>query len=299
MAKECRETELRNPNTKDFDNISTIKMLELINQEDKLVPVVVEDQLSNIAKLIDKVTESMKLGGRLIYIGAGTSGRLGVLDASECPPTFGVSNNLVVGLIAGGKEALENAIEGAEDSKEFAVSDLQKINLTSKDFLIGLASSGSTPYVVGALEFAQKLGVSTGCIVCSRNSQISKLSAYPIELITGPEVISGSTRLKAGTSQKLVLNMISTCVMTKLGKVYSNYMVDVMATNKKLELRAVRMLVDIMNISESEAEELLEEAHSSVKAALVMKLLNVNYEESIKLIAKNNGHIRPIVEENS
>ncbi|NKZ29243.1 N-acetylmuramic acid 6-phosphate etherase [Facklamia miroungae] len=296
MEAEKRSTEQRNPRTYHFDQVSTLEMVQLMNSEDKKVAEVVKNNLVHIAKLIDEIYNLMKKGGRLIYIGAGTSGRLGILDASEIPPTFGVENNLIQGIIAGGSTALQNAVENAEDDKTQAIQDLKEVNLNENDFLIGIASSGTTPYVFEALRYAKSKGINTGSITCTENNMISQVAKFPIELITGPEVITGSTRLKAGTAQKLVLNMISTCIMTKMGKVYSNYMVDLKITNKKLYQRATNMLMDILEISQPEAQDLLQQANENVKAAIVMKLVGVSYTESVELINKNNGKIREVVE---
>ena len=220
-------TESRNQNTLDIDKVSTIEMVRIINEEDKKVALAVEKEIPQIAKAIDGIVERMHKGGRLIYIGAGTSGRLGILDASECPPTYGVSEELVQGIIAGGMEAIFRAQEGAEDSRELAVSDLKSKALNNTDIVVGLAASGRTPYVIGGLEYANSIGALTVSVTCNADSEVSKCSSIAIAPVVGPEVVTGSTRLKSGTAQKLVLNMLSTGSMIKLGKVYGNLMVDV------------------------------------------------------------------------
>lgn len=247
------DTEQSNPDSLHIDEMSTIDILTTINNEDQKVALAVKEVLPKISIAVDCIYYQMCKGGRLIYIGAGTSGRLGILDASECPPTYGVDPRLVQGLIAGGKEALTAAIEGAEDSQDFAVEDLKNIHLTDKDVVCGIAASGRTPYVIGGLEYARTLGCQTVSICCVHNGEISKYSHYPIEVITGPEVIAGSTRMKAGTAQKLVLNMISTSVMIKRGKVYKNLMVDLQPTNEKLKTRAINIVSQSLDCSKEES----------------------------------------------
>ena len=267
-------TEQRNPHTYNIDKLDTFSMLKLINDEDKVVALAVEAELKHIAAAVDLITSKLKTGGKLLYIGAGTSGRLGVLDASECPPTFGVSPTLVQGLIAGGAAALISRIEGAEDNASRAISDLSERNFNSDDVLVGIAASGRTPYVVGAIEYANSINASTIAISCVENSKIAKLATIAITPITGPEVITGSTRLKAGTATKLVLNMITTTTMIKLGKVYSNLMVDVQATNEKLKARAVKIVQEAVNCSEEVAIKALIQSDGSAKAAI--NLINNN-----------------------
>ena len=231
------DTEKNNHRTIDIDAVSTEEILRKINNEDKTIASIVEESIEDISSLVEQIVTRMKVGGRLFYIGAGTSGRLGVLDAAECPPTYGVDKGLVVGIMAGGDNAMFTAQEGAEDSLELAAKDLAYYNLSEKDSVIGLAASGRTPYVLGGLRYARQVGALTGTISCVKNAEISEAADYPIEAVTGAEAIMGSTRMKAGTAQKLILNMISTSVMIKLGKVYKNYMVDVKQTNKKLVVR--------------------------------------------------------------
>jgi len=248
----------------DLEKMDTLKLLTNINREDKYVPIAVEKAITNIHKLVDVITSKMRQGGRLFYIGAGTSGRLGVLDASECPPTFGVSDDWVIGLIAGGDTALRKAVENAEDDTELAWSDLQNFNINKNDVLIGIAASGTTPYVIGGIQKAKQYDIITGCITCNKNSPLSMEADHSIELIVGPEFVTGSTRMKAGTAQKLVLNMISTAVMIKLGRVLGNKMVDMQLSNKKLTNRAVKMIMNELDIEEQLANKLLLK-HKSVR----------------------------------
>jgi len=243
------------------------ELLQKINNEDQTVPEAVQKSLPQIEKLVTKVVEQMKNGGRLFYLGAGTSGRLGILDASECPPTFGVPHDWVVGLIAGGDKAIRKAVEFAEDSKTQGWKDLQELNINQKDFVIGIAASGTTPYVVGALETCNDKGIPTGCIVCNAGSPVSQTAKYPIEVIVGPEFVTGSSRMKAGTAQKLVLNMISTAAMIQLGRVKGNKMVDMQLSNTKLVDRGERMLMQELNITQNEAKTLLEK-HKNVRSAI-------------------------------
>lgn len=250
-----------------LEKMSTEELLQNINKEDKKVAEVVEKVIPNIEKLVDVVVQKMEKGGRLFYIGAGTSGRLGVLDASECPPTFGVSDDWVVGLIAGGDLALRKAVENAEDDMEQAWKDLQEYHISEKDVLVGIAASGSTPYVIGGLKKAKKNGIITGCITCNAGSPLSKESDFPIEVVVGPEFVTGSTRMKAGTAQKLVLNMISTTIMIKLGRVVGNKMVNMQLSNHKLVNRGIKMIMEELNLGAEEASNLLAE-HKSVKSVL-------------------------------
>ena len=284
-------TESRNPRTSNIDNVSTLEMVKLINEEDKLVPLTVEKELENISKAIDVIVERLRRGGRLIYIGAGTSGRLGILDASECPPTYGVSEELVQGLIAGGYEAIFRAKEGAEDSKELAIEDLKSKSLNENDVVVGLAASGRTPYVIGALEYANKIGAASISITCNGDSEVSKVSKISIAPVVGAEVVTGSTRLKSGTAQKLVLNMLSTGTMIKLGKVYGNLMVDVRPTNEKLIVRAKNIIKEATNCSEEVAEEFFEKSGRNVKLGIFMILSGKDIEESKKILSDKEGVI--------
>lgn len=284
-------TESRNQNTIDIDKVSTLEMVRKINNEDKKVAEVVEAELPKIAEAIDGIVKGMHKGGRLIYIGAGTSGRLGVLDASECPPTYGVSEELVQGIIAGGKEAIFRAKEGAEDSKELAVEDLKFKSLNENDTVVGLAASGRTPYVIGGLNYANEIGALTVAVTCNADSEVSKAAKISIAPVVGPEVVTGSTRLKSGTAQKLVLNMLSTGVMIKLGKVYGNLMVDVRATNAKLVERAKKIVCEATGVQREEAEKILEETNFDVKLSIFMLLSKLNKDEAKTILENNNGYI--------
>lgn len=250
-----------------LENMSTSELLFCINNEDKTVAESIAEELPAIEALVEASLAKMQEGGRLFYIGAGTSGRLGVLDASECPPTFGVSDNVVIGLIAGGDKALRKAVENAEDHTQQAWKDLLEFQISDKDVLIGIAASGTTPYVIGGIKEARENGIITGCITCSSGSPLAAVSQFPIEIVTGPEFVTGSTRMKAGTAQKMVLNMISTSLMIKLGRVKGNKMVDMQLSNKKLVGRGTDMIMEELNIGEKEASELLKE-HGSVRKAV-------------------------------
>lgn len=290
------DTEQVNENTKNIDSLSTLDMVTAINNEDKKVALAVEKVLPNIANAIDETYKRIKNGGRLIYIGAGTSGRLGVLDASECPPTYGVDFELVQGIMAGGKDAMFKAREGAEDSKELAVEDLKAINLTEKDMVIGLAASGRTPYVIGGLEYAKEIGAGTGSVSCVQESEISKVADYPIEAIVGAEVVTGSTRMKSGTAQKMILNMISSGVMIKLGKVYGNLMIDVRPTNEKLVERAKSIIMKCTSVDKEVAEKYLEESGNDVRLSIFMILSKLDKENSIMTLNENDNNIRKALE---
>ncbi|MEO2070532.1 MAG: N-acetylmuramic acid 6-phosphate etherase [Zunongwangia sp.] len=259
----------------DLEKMSTAELLASINKEDQTIAINVHKQLPAIEKLVDVIVENMKKGGRLFYIGAGTSGRLGVLDASECPPTFGVTSDMVIGLIAGGDTALRNAVENAEDDTSQAWKDLQKYQISENDTLVGIAASGTTPYVIGGIKEARKRGISTGCVACSSGSPLGEASEFPIEVVTGPEFVTGSTRMKAGTAQKMVLNMITTSTMIKLGRVKGNRMVDMQLSNKKLVGRGAQMIMDELQVPETEAKDLLLK-HGSVRNVLL------NYQKELK-----------------
>jgi len=292
------DTEQSNPHSLHIDEMSTMDILTTINNEDQKVALAVKEVLPQISKAVDCIYNQMCKGGRLIYIGAGTSGRLGVLDASECPPTYGIDPTLIQGLIAGGKEALTTAIEGAEDSQDQAVEDLKNIHLTDKDVVCGIAASGRTPYVISALQYAHTVGSETISICCVHNGYISKYAHYPIEVITGAEVVTGSTRMKAGTAQKLILNMISTSVMIKRGKVYKNLMVDVQPTNEKLKMRAVNIVSQSLDCSEEEARTLLTKCHYNVKIAILSGLTGKDEKKCEEVLLKNNGNISETVKNN-
>ena len=262
-----QKTTEKDSNYDDLDKMSINELLVNINNEDKTVPHAIEKVIPAIEKLVEVIVAKMEVGGRLFYMGAGTSGRLGVVDASECPPTFGVQHGLVIGLIAGGDSAMWKAVEFAEDSKKQGWEDLQKHKITDKDVVIGIAASGTTPYVVGALEDCNKNGIETGCIVCNNESPVAAVAKYPIEVVVGPEFVTGSTRMKSGTAQKLVLNMISTSVMIKLGKVRGNKMVDMQLSNDKLVDRGTKMIMKELGVDYKRANELLME-HGSVRKAV-------------------------------
>jgi N-acetylmuramic acid 6-phosphate etherase len=285
-------TELRNPKSMELDNKSIKEVLLLINEEDATVPLAVKKEIDNIESVIKEVVKAFKNGGRLIYVGAGTSGRLGILDASECPPTFGVEPTLVQGLIAGGEKAILKAIEGAEDDEESGQLDLKAISINEKDVVVGIAASGRTPYVIGALKYANEVGATTASISNNKHSVIGKIAQIAIEVETGPEVLTGSTRLKAGTAQKLVLNMISTASMIGIGKVYENLMVDVQPTNKKLVERSKRIIMEATGVDYDTAQTYFLRANQEVKPAIVMILLNCSYEEALDKLEKSNGFIR-------
>ena len=261
------KTTEKDSNYNDLEHMRIDELLKNINNEDKTVPLAIEKALPQIEKLVKQVVNQFKKGGRLFYIGAGTSGRLGILDASECPPTFGVSHDLVIGLIAGGDTAIRKAVEFAEDSITQAWHDLKAYNVSQKDIVVGIAASGTTPYVIGGIEACNKHDIPTGCITCNMNSPLSKVSKYPIEVIVGPEFITGSSRMKAGTAQKLVLNMITTATMIQLGHIKDNKMVDMQLSNDKLVNRGTTMLMRELNISEAKAKNLLE-TYKSVRNAI-------------------------------
>ena len=290
------KTEGRNPNTYDIDIVSTKEIIKKINNEDKLVPLAVEKEIGKIAKLVDALVESFNKDGRLIYMGAGTSGRIGIVDAVECHPTYGVSFDMVQCLMAGGERAFIQAVEGAEDNKELAKNDLKNIKLNKNDFVIGLAASGRTPYVIGGLEYAKEVGTKTGCVVTSPNSVIASMVDYPIEVITGEEVITGSTRMKAGTAQKMVCNAITTTAMIKLGKVYENLMIDVLPTNEKLVERSKKIIMEATGVDKEKATQLLNE-YKSVKKAIFSELSGLTGESVDYYLDKNRGHIRKALEE--
>lgn len=290
-------TESRNQNTMNIDLLTTREMLQKINDEDKTVPFVVEKAIDSIAKIVDVVVDRIEQGGRLIYIGAGTSGRLGVLDAAECPPTYGVSTDTVIGLMAGGMKATTFAVEGAEDRKDFAVSDLQNINLTNKDVVIGIAASGRTPYVIGGIEYAKRVGAFTSCITTSAGSVLASMVDVPIEAVTGAEVINGSTRMKSGTAQKLICNMISTTTFIKLGKVYENMMIDLQATNEKLVARALNIIMELTGYSREEANAKLNE-YETVKKVLINHFTGCTDNAKIdEVLTKVHGNIRKAIKE--
>ena len=292
------DTEKNNQQTIDIDAVSTEEILRKINNEDKTVALIVEESIGDISILVDQIVDRMKVGGRLFYIGAGTSGRLGILDASECPPTYGVSFEKVQGIIAGGNEAIFKAKENAEDKPELGKQDLLNINLTENDAVIGLAASGRTPYVLGAIEYANSIGAVTGSITCSKNSDLSKVSQYPIEVPVGAEIVTGSTRMKSGTAQKMILNMISTTIMIKLGKVFSGYMVDVKTSNQKLVERAKRIIMKTTGADYEIASSVLEKAGNDVKTAIAMILLDIDKNMAMEKLNQCDENVAKIIHEN-
>lgn len=290
-------TESRNHESETIDTLSTLEILKVINNEDKKVPFAVEATLSDIAQLVDKVAEAFNQGGRLIYCGAGTSGRLGILDASECPPTYGTPHEMVVGLIAGGHQAILRAVENAEDNLELGEQDLRHLQFNQKDILVGIAASGRTPYVIGALNYAKSLGATTGAISCNPDSAIAKLADIAITPIVGPEVVTGSSRMKAGTAQKLILNMITTSAMIKIGKVFGNLMIDVEATNAKLVERQIHIVMQATECERAIAEQALAQCHRHCKTAILMILANVNAQQATQMLNQNKGFIRKALSE--
>ncbi|MGX1262773.1 N-acetylmuramic acid 6-phosphate etherase [Rossellomorea marisflavi] len=290
-------TEKVNPDTLKIDTASTGEVLRMMNDEDHKVAEAVKKVLPVVEEVVDKVVASISSGGRLIYMGAGTSGRLGVLDAVECPPTFSVGSDVVVGLIAGGERAFVKAVEGAEDDEGLGASDLAALQLTPEDTVIGIAASGRTPYVIGGLRYAREVGAVTVALSCNEGARISEEAEHKIEVNVGPEALTGSTRLKAGTAQKLVLNMISTASMIKLGKAYGNLMVDVNISNYKLERRAVGIIRDITGTDEDTALKTLKLAHNEVKASIVMIKLGCGYDEAKDRLRDANGYVRVAIEE--
>ena len=285
-------TEQRNPNSMNVDSLSALEIVQLMNDEDKQVPLAIEKCLPQIAQAVERIVAAFQQGGRLVYIGAGTSGRLGVLDASECPPTFGVSPEMVKGIIAGGERALRHPIEGAEDSKAQAVFDLQTIHFSSKDVLVGIAASGRTPYVIGALEYAKSLGSVTVSIASNPNSAMANIVDIAIDTVVGPEVLTGSSRLKSGTAQKLVLNMLTTASMILMGKCYQNLMVDVQASNEKLKARAIRIVMQATDCDKTLAEETLKLADQNAKLAIMMILSGLDRAQAEALLEKHHGKLQ-------
>ncbi len=288
-------TEARNPQTMELDSMTPLEIVTAMNREDARVPESIRPQLPNIAQCVAWATEAIRTGGRLIYMGAGTSGRLGVLDAVECPPTFGVSPDVVVGLIAGGEGAFVKAVEGAEDSRELGKADLEAIGLTPKDLVAGIAASGRTPYVLGGLAYANSLGCKTAAISCNPGSALGKEARLAIEVAPGPECLTGSTRLKAGTAQKLILNMISTATMVGCGKAYSNLMVDVMQTNEKLVVRAQNIVMEATGVSRDSAKEAIALAGGSCKLAVTMILADCTVEEAKERLERCGGSVRQAI----
>ena len=290
-------TETRNPNTMDLDQMTPLELVSVMNQEDLNVVAGVKEVLPQVAQAVEWAVSSLEAGGRIVYFGAGTSGRLGVLDAVECPPTFGVSPDVVVGLIAGGEKAFVRAVEGAEDSLELCEEEFKKIGLNKNDIAIGIAASGRTPYVIGGLRYARSLGCKTVAIACNKGSEVGKEAELAIEPSCGPEVLTGSTRLKSGTAQKMILNMISTGSMVGVGKAYQNLMVDVMQTNEKLRNRAENIVMEATGVERSVARATIDTAKGSCKVAITMILANCSYEDALIRLEKACGHVREAIME--
>lgn len=295
MNLEGLTTEARNEATKKIDQVSTLEMVTLINQEDQKVAQAIEKVLPQIAAAIDAAAERFKKGGRLIYCGAGTSGRLGALDAIELTPTYSVSPERAFGILAGGEKAMYQAIEGAEDSKELAIEDLTQHQLTARDVVIAIAASGRTPYAVSAIEYGKKVGALTISVTCNNQSPMNQLAEIGIAPIVGPEVITGSTRMKAGSAQKMVLNMFSTGIMVKVGNIHQNLMVNVQPTNEKLMQRATNIIKEAAEIEESQAKEYLEAAQLEVAPAIVMAKAHVDFQKAKQLLAEHDGRISEVL----
>ncbi|MDC2890652.1 N-acetylmuramic acid 6-phosphate etherase [Psychrosphaera algicola] len=285
-------SETRNPDTLDLDLVDTEQLLTKINQADAIVPNAIKACIPEIGKAVEEIVNAFNKGGRLIYIGAGTSGRLGVLDAVECPPTFSVSSKQVVGIIAGGSQAIYKAVEGAEDSFELGKNDLININYGENDILVGIAASGRTPYVIGAIDYAKSIGTKTISISCNPSSQLASYCDINICAVVGPEVLTGSTRMKSGTAQKLILNMLSTASMIRIGKVYENLMVDVNASNKKLYVRAIRIVMQATGCDAHTAQVALDLTHYNAKLAIVHILTNENIQDIQQELVRNGGFLR-------
>lgn len=288
-------TEKRNPETMNLDEMGIDEIIEVMNHEDLKVVDAVRGVLPKVAQIIKLTTKSLETGGRIIYIGAGTSGRLGVLDAVECPPTFGVDSDCVIGLIAGGERAFVKAVEGAEDNMTLGKEDLKEIGVCKNDTIIGLTASGRTPYVIGALTYAKSIGAATACIACNLNSEVSGYADVAVEVETGPEVLSGSTRLKAGTAEKMILNMISTVSMVGIGKVYKNLMVDVRQTNEKLIVRSENIVMQAVGCDRATAKEALMAAGGEAKTAILYLLLGTDMENTKHILKSAKGKIKDAV----
>jgi N-acetylmuramic acid 6-phosphate etherase len=289
-------TEMRNKNSADLDRLPTIEVLKLMNEEDKKVAFAVERELPQISRAVDLIVSALENGGRLFYFGAGTSGRLGILDAAECPPTYGTPPELVQGVIAGGAAALVEAIEGAEDSVELGREDVEKYGVKAGDVVVGIAASGRTPYVIGALEEAKSRNAVTISLSCNPAAVIGQGVDVAINVVVGPEVVAGSTRLKAGTAQKLVLNMLSTATMIRLGKVYGNLMVNVQATNQKLRERVKHIVMEVTGVSYEEADKLTELSGGDARLAIVMQKTGLHATEAAELLERSGGKIREAIE---
>ncbi|MEE8822937.1 MAG: N-acetylmuramic acid 6-phosphate etherase [Lactobacillus amylovorus] len=298
MAIKDLTTEQRNPASMHIDTVSTAEMVKIMNEEDKKVAIAVGTQDVQIAKAIDGAAERYKKGGRLVYIGAGTSGRLGVLDAAELVPTYGIKPERAIGLIAGGQGAMYKAVEGAEDDTDLGAKDLKKLNLNEKDTVLGIAASGRTPYVIGGLEYANKVGALTISIACVKDSEIGKHANIAIEAVVGPEIVTGSTRMKAGTAQKMILNMISTGVMIRQGKVFENVMIDVLPTNSKLVDRAGRIISAVTAATQEQALVALKKADNDVPLAITMIKTKTDKAAAQKLLEQYNGNVSEVIKNN-
>ncbi len=285
-------TETRNPKTQDLDLLSTDEILQIMNEEDLNVVAGIKDAIPKIKDVVLAAAETVRNGGRVIYIGAGTSGRTGLIDSVECGPTFGCTDEFT-GVLAGGLQAVVKPVEGAEDNKELAVEDLKKINVTNKDLVIGIAASGRTPYPIGAMEYMHSIGGKTASISCNKNAELSKYADFPIEVSAGPEVLTGSTRLKAGTCQKIICNMISTATMVKIGKVYKNLMIDVKATNIKLKARSRKIVMEATGCNYETADITLNEVDNDCKLATVMIITNCSKQDAERKLEQSNGLVRP------
>lgn len=288
-------TEMRNPRTNNLDQMSPEEILKIMNDEDSNVIEAVKEQIPQIAKAVEYIVKALKDGGRLIYLGAGTSGRIGLMDAVECPPTFGTDYEDVIGLIAGGSSAFIKAVEGAEDNREMAVEDLKKIQLRKKDVIVGLTASGRTPYVIGGINYANSVGSITISVSCNKNSSVSKVAEIPIEVDCGPEVLTGSTRLKAGTAQKMVCNMLSTVSMIRIGKVYKNLMVDLQLTNEKLVDRGIRIIMEATDCDYNTAKRYLDLAKGKPKIAIIMLLTGLSYNHANERLINSEGFIHSAI----
>jgi N-acetylmuramic acid 6-phosphate etherase len=296
---ERRLTEQRNPASHKLDRMSSLEIVEVMNREDRKVAIAVKRELAAIALAVDAIVTQVRKGGRLIYVGAGSSGRMAVLDVAECRPTFGIPQKQTLALIAGGRPAVTGAVEGAEDSVADGERDLRKVKLTGNDIVVGITASGTTPYVLGALDYARKQRATTVAVTSNRNMPVGKLAHIVIAVETGPEVLTGSTRLKAGTSQKMVLNMLSTAAMVRLGHAYENLMVDMTLTNNKLADRAVRMLAQASGAPSTKAEHALRQAQHNLRVALVMLKRNINATEAKQRINAAKGNLRRALEARS
>ncbi|MGS2719315.1 N-acetylmuramic acid 6-phosphate etherase [Paraglaciecola aestuariivivens] len=292
-------SETRNANTLDIDVLSSEAILQKINEEDQKVALAIQPALSEIAKAVDLIVAAFQQQGRLIYIGAGTSGRLGILDAVECMPTFSVPENMVIGIIAGGEKAIKRAVEGAEDNEQAGIDDLKAVQLTAKDVVVGIAASGRTPYVVSALKYANQVGAKTVSVSCNPNSAIGKVANIEICAAVGPEILTGSTRMKSGTAQKLILNMLSTASMIRIGKTYQNLMVDVNASNQKLHARALLIVMQATDCDEQTASLALKQANNEAKLAILMILTNSTASQASELLQQHQGYLRKAVQSQS